>query len=93
MLLRYGKQVKREEQGERRHRGRGETYECTEHEVVVVGHGGVVEEGGFVSPARIVDDEIFHFAVFLRASWNGVRPYIKGCKYQGPNRRSIRLAV
>jgi hypothetical protein len=35
--------------------GRG-TYEGAEHEVVVVCHGGMVEERSFVGITRILDD-------------------------------------
>ena len=39
-----------------------------EHEVIVEGHGGVVEEGGFLGEARILDYEVFSFATFVGTS-------------------------
>lgn len=42
--------------------------ESAEHEMVVVSHGGTVEERGRVRIARIFDDQVLDFGPFIRTS-------------------------
>ena len=45
------------------------TYKSAEHEMVVMSHGGVVEERGRVCVARILDDQVLRFGTFIASSY------------------------
>ena len=51
-------------------------YEGAEHEVVVVGHGGEVEDGGFVGVAGVFDDEVLDSETVIWCSCYAIRPRV-----------------
>ena len=53
-------------------RGIGGKYEAVEEEVVVEGHGGVVEEGGFVGLAGGFEEEVVRCGVGVERTWMAV---------------------
>lgn len=59
-------------------------YESAEHEMVVVSHGGVVEERGRVRIARIFDDYVFDFGPLIRTSYMAVRKQFIGSIFTFP---------
>ena len=50
-----------------------ESYEGAEHKVVVVGHGGVVEEGGIVAVSGVFDEEVFDLCAIVWCSLRTIR--------------------